>query len=333
GWRFSHSLTRRVIADGLSRSRRARLHQRIATTLEACQDVSPAELAHHFGGAASIGSAAKAAGYERLAGQRALAGVAAEVAVRHFSRALELGDHFGPLDRTLRCELLLELARAHDRAGEYAPRDERFAEAAAAARRLPDGELFLRAALGYGGILPATVRPDPRAQALLEEALELTSEKDDAARATIMARLAHWLHNARPYPARLRLSDRSVAMARGTADQRTLATVLVHRCWALDGPGDVEDALRAGHEILGIGAELAEPELTLEGLRIRLAAQFENGEHAAAAQTALDMKGLAEQVRHPEFIRLAAMWDVTVAGLEGKFSDAEKLAGELGQRL
>jgi hypothetical protein len=122
-------------------------------------------------------------------------------------------------------------------------------------------------------------------------------------------------------------------MARGTGDQRTLATVLVHRGWALDGPDDVGDALGVASEILGIGAELKDPELRLEGLRIRLHAQFEKGEHPAATATALAMKELAEEVRHPEFIRLAAMWDVTIANMEGRFADAEELAGELGRRL
>ena len=215
-WRFSHSLTRRVTADRLSRGRRARLHQRIGETLESRFGVSPAELAHHFGAAASIGSAGKAVRYERLAGARALGEVAAEVAVRHLRKALQLLDRFGARDQALRCELLLELAGAHDRAGEYASRDERFAEAADAARRLGNGDLFLRAALGYGGILPATVSPDQRAETLLEEALERLGEEDSAARATILARLAHWLHNVRPYAQRLGLSDRSVAMARGT---------------------------------------------------------------------------------------------------------------------
>ena len=265
-WRFSHSLTRRVTADRLSRGRRARLHQRIGETLESRLGVSPAELAHHFGAAASIGSAEKAVRYERLAGERALGEVAAEVAVRHLRKALQLLDRFGPRDQALRCELLLDLAGAHDRAGEYASRDERFAEAADAARRLGNGELFVRAALGYGGILPATVSPDQRAQALLEEALERLGEEDSAARATILARLAHWLHNVRPYPERLELSDRSVAMARGTGDRRTLATVLLHRGWALDGPDDVGDALAVASEILGIGAELRTKTLLFDSL-------------------------------------------------------------------
>jgi transcriptional regulator with XRE-family HTH domain/tetratricopeptide (TPR) repeat protein len=332
-WRFSHSLSRRVTADRLTRGRTARLHQRIGEALESRFGVSPAELAHHFGVAASIGSAEKAVSYERLAAERALGEVAAEVAVRHLRKALQLLDRFGPRDQALRCELLLELAGAHDRAGEYASRDQRFAEAADAARLAGNRELFLRAASGYGGILPATVSPDQRAEALLQEALERLGEEDNAAKATALARLAHWLHNQRPYPERLELSDRSLAMARGTGDRRTLATVLMHRAWALDGPDDVDDALAVASEILGIGAELRDPELRLEGLRIRVAAQFEKGEHRAAVQTALALRELAEEVRHPEFMRLAAMWDVTVANLEGRFADAKQLSVELGRRL
>jgi transcriptional regulator with XRE-family HTH domain len=337
-WQFSHSLTRRVTSDELSMSRRVRLHQRIAEALESRPGVSAAELGHHFGAAASKDSAQKAVRYERLAGERALDEVAAEVAAGHFSRALDLLDRFAvdqqaPQQEELRCELLLQLAGAHDRAGEYASRDERYTEAADAARRLGNGTLLARAALGYGGILPATVFPDPRAQALLEEALQRLGEEDSGTRATVLARLAHWLHTARPYPQRRELSDRSVAMARGTASPRTLATVLLHRCWALDGPDDVSDALAVGTEILAIGTESADPEVTLEGLRILLAAQFEKGEHAAAASTALQLTTLAQKARHPEFIRLSAMWDIAVANLEGRFTDAEELAAELGPRL
>jgi DNA-binding SARP family transcriptional activator len=332
-WRFSHSVTRRVTVGELSGSRKARLHQRIGTVLESRPGVSPVELAHHFGAATGVDCVVKAIGYQRLAGKHALAEVAAEVAVQHFSKALELLDRFGPQDQVLRCELLLELAGAHGRAGEYTSRDERFAEAADVARRLGNGKLFGRAALGYGGTLPAAVRPDPRAQALLEEALERLGEEDTEARATTLARLAHWLHYERPYPERLELSDRSLAMARGTGDQGTLATVLLHRCWALDGPSDVDDALQIADQILDIGSSSGDPELTLEGLRIKLTAQFENGEHSAAMQTALVMKQLAEKAQHPEFIRLAAMWDVIVASMQGKFGHAEEMAGELGRWL
>ena len=45
------------------------------------------------------------------------------------------------------------------------------------------------------------------------------------------------------------------------------------------------------------------------------------------------MKTLAEAAGHPEFIRLAAMWDIVAATMEGHFGQAEELAGELGRRL
>ena len=84
-----------MTAARLSRGRKARLHQRIGETLESRFGVSPAELAHHFGAAASIGSAEKAVRYERLAAERALAEVAAEVAVRHLGGRSQLLDRFG----------------------------------------------------------------------------------------------------------------------------------------------------------------------------------------------------------------------------------------------
>jgi hypothetical protein len=332
-WWFSHSLTRRVILDGLSASRKTRLHQRIGSVLESRPKTSPAEVAHHFRAAASLGTAEKAVRYERLAGRRALAEVAAEVALRHFTHALELHDRFVPEDQTLRCELLLELADAHNRAGGYALRDERFAEAAETARRLGRGDLFAQAARGYGGVLPATVSPDVRARALLEEALDQLGETESADRAMMLARLAHWLHNELPYARRLELSDRSVAMARSVGDQQTLAAVLLHRGWALDGPDDVSDAMQVADEILHIGSGLEQPELTLEGLRLRLATELETGDQQAALQTADALRTLAQRVRHPEFTRLAAMWDITLASLAGRFDEAEDLSQALHRRL
>ena len=140
-WRFSHSLTRRVTAERLSRGRRARLHQRIGEALESRPGAAPAELAHHFGAAASIGSAAtRRCSYERLAARAGAGRGGGRGRGAAPRRALQLLDRFGPQDQALRCELLLELAGAHDRAGEYASRDERFAEAADAARRLGNGE-------------------------------------------------------------------------------------------------------------------------------------------------------------------------------------------------
>jgi hypothetical protein len=45
------------------------------------------------------------------------------------------------------------------------------------------------------------------------------------------------------------------------------------------------------------------------------------------------MQQLAEEVRHPEFIRLATMWDITQANLQGRFAEAKTQADELTRQL
>src|SRR5262249_52303673 len=146
---FAHAVVRRVLLDAQSRARLARRHLKVGEALEAAADprTSPAELAHHFAASAATGAAPKPVRYSRLAGEAALNELAYESAVGHFVRALELVREHEPDERTLECELLLQLSSAHDRAGEYGARDRRVVEAAAAARDLGRTDLFVLAAL------------------------------------------------------------------------------------------------------------------------------------------------------------------------------------------
>ncbi|MDP9341647.1 MAG: AAA family ATPase [Actinomycetota bacterium] len=335
-WTFSHAVVRRSLLDGLSQTRRTRVHRRIAEALEARGGrlTTAAELAHHFVASAGTGVAEKAVRYSQLAGEQARSEVAYESAVEHYRRALDVLDRFGPDDDTLRCELLLALGAAHDLAGELMARDERFTEAAGVARALDRPDLFAGAALGYGGAwLPASLRPDPRAIALLEEALERLGLEDGSLRAWAMGRLSHWLHYQRPHETRRALADEAEAMARRVGDPRTLATVLFHRCWALDGPEDGEDEVAASAEVLRLADELDDPEVMMQGIRIRLGAQFELGDWEDARETSRVFARVAAELRHPEYLRLAGAWDVTVATIEGRYGDSERVAGELHARL
>lgn len=328
---FSHAVVRRVLLDGLSRVRRTRLHRRVAETLEVYPGTSttPAKLAYHYCASASSGTVDKAVRYARLAGDRALEEAAYEAAVQQYRNALQVLDRHAPGEQVLRCELLLLLGGAHDRAGEYGARDECFVEAAGAARTLDRVDLLTQAALGYGGVLPAAVRPDPKAPALIEEALKGLGVQESAARARLLARLAHWLHYERPYHVRLALSDESVAMADRVGDPETLAATLVHRCWALDGPDDVGERLAIAARVVRLGEDRGDPEGVLQGLRIRLLALLELGQFESAVRTSRALAGLADGLRHPEYLRLAKMWDVVAAAIEGRYQDAERFAEQL----
>ncbi len=329
---FAHSVVRRVLHDDLGRTRTARLHRRIADALATRPGTSPAERAHHYWACADAAVADKVIHYSRLAGERALEEAAFDSAVLHYRRALEAADrHSG--EPVLRCELLLALGDAHGRAGEYPARDACFVQAATVARDARADRQFIRAAIGYGGVLPAALSPDPRARALLEETLERLGEADSAARARVLGRLAHWAHHERPYSERVAVCEQSVAMARRVDDPATLAAVLCHRCWALDGPRDVDDQLTAAAEILRLGRELGDHELLLEGLRVRMSARFRRGDFELAADTAATLADLARELRHPEFLRMATMWDVAVATLEGRYDQAQLLTDELHARL
>jgi DNA-binding SARP family transcriptional activator len=113
-YQFTHALIQATLADELSRTRRARLHARIAETLETLYgteaDDHAAELAHHFGEAQSVLGTDRLVRYCALAGESALAARAPEQALVHFERALAAkGD--GPTDDQA-AEVLFGLGRA-----------------------------------------------------------------------------------------------------------------------------------------------------------------------------------------------------------------------------
>jgi class 3 adenylate cyclase len=332
---FAHSVVRRVLREEPSRPRRMRLHLRIAEALEGRPDTTSATLAYHYCEGASVeaGVADKAVRYARLAGDQAVAQAAHATAIPHYRRALAVADRQRPANLTLRAELLLALGGAHDGAGEFTARDGRFSEAADTARALERTDLFTRAALGYGGVLPAAAEPDPRARELLEEALGRLGAGDNAARAHALGRLAHWSHFSRPYAARREIADRSVALARSVGDPATLARALSHRCWALDGPRDIADEIAMAAEVVRLGEDLADHELVLDGLRVTVAARFEQGGFAVAQETGLALADLAGQLRHPEYERVATVWEIALAAVDGRYADADRLAEDLRARL
>jgi tetratricopeptide (TPR) repeat protein len=132
-YRFNHALVRQSLLAELPSVRRMRLHQRIATTLEAASggdDELLAELAHHYFECAWAGNAAKAVEYCRRAGDQAIERLAYEGAAEMYDRALhaleELDDELpdrGALQAELlvaRCEALLAAGDVGSAAGAVA---------------------------------------------------------------------------------------------------------------------------------------------------------------------------------------------------------------------
>ncbi len=328
---FAHAVVRHTVHDSMSHSRRMYTHRRIGLALERqCGRSGPhlAELAYHLCEGASAGSADDAVHYAQLAAQQAILEVAYEAAGIHLRRAIDMVDRQEPRDEALRCRLLLALGDAHNKAGDIAAGCDRFVEAADAARALDSSEHLAAAAIGFGGVLPAAVEPSPRARSLLEEALERLGSADSTARALALGRLAHWLNLEGSRTERVALCNDAVAMARRLGDPATIAAVLSYRYWALDGPDDVVSQSEAGAEIVKLGEKLGDKEIVLQGYKGQLHALFELGQTGAAGDVARSMGRLADELRQPEYLRLAMMWETTIAGLQGRFEEAKRLAAE-----
>ncbi len=351
---FAHAVVRRTLQEELPADRTASLHRRIADVLAERADVSSAaEIAHHYlnaadthlaagapSDAASLAAdtadasaiAALAVRWGRAAADQARRETAFEGAVWFLDRVVVVHDQAGT-DESLACELRLELAEAHDRAGEFTARDRRHLEAAELARAIDRTDLFMRAALGYGGRLPAAAPPNPTAQGLLEEALDRLAVTDSRARALALARLAHVLTLAAPHAERRAESDDAVAMARRLDAPVVLASVLVSRSLALDGPDDVDEQLELGAEVMAIGRQTGDPELVLQGARARVQALFVIGRHTEAQILARELTALAHEVRHPDHLRIASMWATMWAVIEGRFDEAQARADALRDEL
>ncbi len=331
---FSHAVVRRTLLDDLSGARRARLHWRVGEALESRRpSASAAELAHHFCAAVTQDRAAKAISYARAAGDQAMDELAFEAAVSHFQKALDIQQAQRPEDGVLRCLLLLSLGDAHDKAGQYLERSARFLEAAENARKLKRADLFTRAALGYGGVLPAAAEADPQAEALLEDALHQLGDGDSRERAHLLGRLAHTLQLVPPRTRRVALAEEAVAIARRLGDPADLAAVLIYQNWALDGPVDNADQLAASEEIKRLGEEIGDKEIVLRALHLRSDALFEAGKVGDLRSTVDELRSVAHALRYPEYTRIARSWDAVFAVIEGRFDDARVITDEVYETL
>ena len=182
---FNHALVRDAIYGELLRGRRVRFHHKIAVATERAHadelDNYVNELAYHFYSGAALADGDKAARYCLAAGERALQLLAFEEAEGHLARSLAVAEEFVPHDQTARCDALMALAEAQNRAGDVAQADANFKKAASLARAMGDAGRLATVALravpmSFHGIVAAN---EEHVQ-LLEEARATLTEEDSS---------------------------------------------------------------------------------------------------------------------------------------------------------
>jgi DNA-binding SARP family transcriptional activator/tetratricopeptide (TPR) repeat protein len=337
---FTHTLVRDAIYGELLRGRRVRYHHKIAVATERAHadelDTYVNELAHHFYMGAALDDADKAAYYCRAAGERALRLLAFEEAATHFARSLEVADQFGPSAPEARCDALIALAEAQNRAGDTAPANANFERAATLARSLRDPERLAAAALRAGPLsYLGIVRANEGQVQLLEEAMAGLPEGEDThLRAMVTARLGLVIVYGTdvPDPTALRrsltLSNDAVAMARRLGDRAALGYALNARMHALWGIGPAPERLATGTELGEIADDIGDELLALHGHMWRIRELLAQGDVDAVNEEIARFRARDTGPVHPLEASYAYNVTAMMALLEGEFGTAE----QLGQR-
>jgi class 3 adenylate cyclase/tetratricopeptide (TPR) repeat protein len=331
---FTHALVEHTLYEDLGRTRRARLHQRVAEALEAQCGEDPGErlgeLAAHWAAATVSANPGKALHYAQRAGERALAALAPDEAVRWYRQALELHRQVSDPDPRERCELLIGLGEAERQTGNPSSR-RTLLDAAGLARELDDVDRLARAVLANTrGFTSHFGAVDGERVQTLEIAARALPD-DDPRRAQVLALLASELHYGED-PARCReLAAEAIEMARAAGDETALAYTLSHAIWAITASDTLAQRQRLIAELSDITKRLDDPRLSSLGAGVNLTASLEAGD-----RTQIESALAARRTKLAAFPVPSLVWawrvsDATWSFVQGELQAAERLAIEAAE--
>ena len=330
--------SRDAVYGELLRGRRVRYHHKIALATERAHahelDDYANELAHHFYMGATLADADKAVRYGLAAGGRALHVLAFEEAEGHFTRSLEVAERFVPHDQAARCDALMALAAAHNRAGDVVQANDKFERAAALARAMGDAERFAGAALRTGPRGLLDIAPANEEQVvLLEEARTMLPEEDSHLRAMVTARLGLAVLYPRPLDApapgaqqrSLALNTEAVESARRLGDRTALGYALIARMPALRGIGSAPERVAAGTELGEIADDIGDDFLALHGHLWRVREFLTQADVDAVNDEVARFAARESGTVHPLEASLVLNVASMMASVTGDFEAAERL--------
>jgi DNA-binding SARP family transcriptional activator len=329
GFAFRHAILRDAIYARPTKSRRARLHQRVGEVLEpqlAARRVTAAEIARHVLLAGPLAAPQQAARHAVQAGDDAARALAWEEAELHYRRALEAWQELDDEREAWRCDVLLSLARVQSRAGSSRASRATALQAARSARTRGDHEQLARAALALGERYWEANVADRTYGKLLTEALTSLDDADSALRARVLARLAENLHFTAEQRRGAGLSAEAVEMARRLGDTDALLTALMARHVVLLNVAHLDERLRIIDEVLAVSGDAR---VLVHAQQWRVYDLCEAARIDEARTQHLRFLEMSQMLRQPLVSLAAAGWQGVFAALDGDIAQTERFAHEV----
>jgi class 3 adenylate cyclase/tetratricopeptide (TPR) repeat protein len=326
---FTHALVEHTLYEDLGRTRRARLHQRVAEALEEQCGEDPGErlgeLAAHWAAAVVSVDTAKALHYARQAAERALAQLAPDEAVRWYRQALGLHAQAAGGDSRERCELLIGLGEAQRQSGSSAFR-QTLLDATRLAQRFDDTDRLSRAVLANtrGITSHVGVVDGERVQAL--EAAARTLPEGDPRRAQVLALLASELHHSGdPWRCR-QLAAEAIEIARAAGDEAALVRTLMWAGWAITAPDTLQQRRRLVDELFDLARRLDDPAVDYVVAIWRFVIGVEAGDRAQVESAMAAGRAVAASVPNPTLGWAWRMFEAVWSAVQGDLEGSERAA-------
>jgi tetratricopeptide (TPR) repeat protein len=321
-FQFVHAMFRQTLYDGLSLTRRQRLHERAAAACRSAR-ADATDVANHLLAAAAAAPPAAIVDAVLAAGREAIDRTGYETAVDLCSRALStLGPRLADTDR-----LALVALRAEAKLFTGAVDDARDDVVTSATLAEATGDIATMADVLIAWCHTAPMLGPARdVLRLCDRALAALPAGDDVRRARLMGSLCHQLVYAEPLPSIERRALDAYALARRIGDTEAIGDAATgYRLVA-----DYRPLAERRHDVLDAIAEVApaggaRPGRLLLGQHALIHA-MERGDRAAFDEALADYRGLADELAYPVGRAVALRARSTIALCEGRLREAEELA-------
>jgi DNA-binding SARP family transcriptional activator len=333
-FRFAHALVRDTAYAALSQSRRARMHARVAEVL-ADQPGRESEVARHWltAGPQHAAQAWPAAVSAATAARRVYAYDEAADLLTH---ALDAVVADPAADRRDECGVVLELAHALQRTGNWLDLRPMVHRALTLAGELEDLDLLVAAAtMSLGNALWQTAQHgevDPVVVDALRSALDRLPSGDSEQRCRVMLSLAGELYYASTPSEREALADESVAMARRLAEPRLLLWALMGYPTCIWRSGNAQQRYDLTAEAAALAEELGAGVTLSSALTLHVAAAGELGRVEEIDDGVRRAREQADREHHHYAHLVLDSFEVPWAAMRGEFDRADALIADLEGR-